>query len=67
MGKRILLSVFTAALFWSTAIVFAQEQAPAPVFKEGDTWQFNIARKGQIAFRLIKTTGRMNCPLHKEP
>ena len=49
MSKRILFSVFAAVIFWSTAIVFAQEQAPAPVFKEGDTWQFNIARKGQIA------------------
>ena len=49
MSKRILFSVFAAALFWSTAIVFAQEQAPAPSFKEGDTWQFNISRKGQIA------------------
>ena len=28
MSKRILFSVFAAALFWSTAIVFAQEQAP---------------------------------------
>ena len=49
MNKRILLSVFAVAVFWSTAIVFAQEQAPAPTFKEGDTWQFNISRKGQIA------------------
>src|SRR5262245_23383624 len=49
MTKRILFSVFAAALFWSTAVVFAQEQAPAPSFKDGDTWQFNIFRKGQIA------------------
>jgi hypothetical protein len=49
MSKRILLSIFAAALFWSTAVVFTQEQAPAPSFKEGDTWQFNISRKGQIA------------------
>ena len=49
MSKRILFSVFAAALFWSTAVVFAQEQAAAPSFKEGDTWQFNISRKGQIA------------------
>lgn len=47
MTKTILLSVL-AAVIWSTAILFAQEQAPAPVHKEGDTWQFNIFRKGQI-------------------
>src|SRR5262245_17285090 len=49
MSKRILFSVFAAAIFWSTVIVLAQEQAPAPSFKDGDTWQFNISRKGQIA------------------
>ena len=48
MSKRILLSVFAAAIFWSTAIVLAQEQAPAPVHKEGDTWQINISRQGQV-------------------
>jgi len=37
-----------AAIFCSTAIVFAQEQAPAPSYKEGDTWQFNISRKEQL-------------------
>jgi hypothetical protein len=49
MTKSILLSVLAAAIFWSTAILFSQEQAPAPSFKVGDTWQFNISRKGQIA------------------
>jgi hypothetical protein len=48
MAKQIRLFVLVAAIFWSTAILFAQEQAPAPVHKEGDTWQFNIFRKGQI-------------------
>jgi hypothetical protein len=48
MSKRILFSVFAAALFWSTAIVLAQEQASAPSFKEGDTWQINISRQGQV-------------------
>jgi hypothetical protein len=47
MTKTILLSVFVAVIFWTTAVL-AQEQAPAPSFKEGDTWQFNIFRKGQI-------------------
>ena len=49
MAKPILLFGFAAITFWSTAILFAQEQAPAPVHKEGDTWQFNISRKGQIS------------------
>jgi hypothetical protein len=47
MTKPILFAVL-AAIFSSTAILFAQEQAAAPVHKEGDTWQFNISRKGQI-------------------
>jgi hypothetical protein len=48
MTKTILLSVLVAVILWNTAILFAQEQAPAPVYKEGDTWQFNIFRKGYI-------------------
>jgi hypothetical protein len=48
MAKPILLVVFATAIFWSTALL-AQEQAPAPSFKEGDTWQFNISRKEQFA------------------
>jgi hypothetical protein len=49
MNNRMLSLGFALALFFSTAIILAQEQAPAPSFKEGDTWQFNISRKGQIA------------------
>ena len=49
MNKLILSVGFAAALFWSTVIVLAQEQAAAPVHKEGDTWQFNFSRKGQVA------------------
>src|SRR4029453_6222216 len=48
MNKAFLFSIFAVAISWSTAVVFAQEQAPAPSFKEGDTWQFNISRKGQL-------------------
>jgi hypothetical protein len=57
MSKRILLSVFAVALAWSTAIVLAQEQAPAPSFKEGDTWQFNITRKGQAVSSTAQLAG----------
>ena len=49
MAKQIRLFVLAAAIFWTTAILFAQEQAPVPSFKEGDTWQFNTIRKGQLA------------------
>jgi hypothetical protein len=49
MSKRILFFGFALAIFWSTALVLAQEQAAAPVHKEGDTWQFNFSRKGQVA------------------
>src|SRR5215831_7268904 len=49
MARPILLSVLAAAIFLSTAILIAQEQAAAPTFKEGDTWQFNISRKEQFA------------------
>jgi hypothetical protein len=39
----------------SMAISSAQDQAPAPVFKEGDTWQFNRTNKGQT----VSTTERI--------
>jgi hypothetical protein len=49
MAKPILVFVVAAIIVWTTAILFAQEQVAVPSFKEGDTWQFNISRKGQIA------------------
>ena len=39
-------SSLSLSLSLSLATVSAQEQAPAPAFKGGDTWQFNIVRKG---------------------
>jgi hypothetical protein len=36
-------------VFLAIAHLSAQESAPAPTFKDGDTWQINISRKGQIA------------------
>jgi hypothetical protein len=47
MAKPTLLFIFVAVIFCGTTILFSQEQAPAPVHKGGDTWQFNICRKGQ--------------------
>jgi hypothetical protein len=46
MSKRFIVFLLALALVWSTAILFAQEQAPSPAFKEGDIWQFNISRQG---------------------
>jgi hypothetical protein len=43
-----LFSIMNVLLFCSVIIVFAQDQASAPSFKEGDTWQFNIARQGGV-------------------
>jgi hypothetical protein len=36
------------SLSLSVATVAAQEQAPAPSLKDGDTWQFNFTNKGQV-------------------
>jgi hypothetical protein len=36
---------FAVALFWSTTVSSAQEQAPAPAYKEGDSWQFKVLEK----------------------
>ena len=57
MNKRILSLGFAVALSWSTAVVFAQEQAPAPAFKDGDTWQINLTRKDQVASLSSQTEG----------
>ena len=48
MSRRILSLGFAVALFWSTVIVLAQEQA-APSYKEGDTWQFKITHTNSVA------------------
>ena len=48
MNRRIFIVSFAIALFWTSVITLAQEQAPVPSFKDGDTWQINITRKGQF-------------------
>jgi hypothetical protein len=45
------------AFFFSSDIVLAQEQAPAPSFKEGDTWQFSLTQKGQQVSTSERFTG----------
>jgi hypothetical protein len=67
MNKRILFSIFAAVLFWSTAIVLAQEQAAAPSFKDVILGSSIFPGRGRLPVRQIKTTECMNCPLHKEP
>jgi hypothetical protein len=46
MKRKSFAMVFFFGLSLSPGGVTAQESAPAPSFKEGDTWQFNITRKG---------------------
>lgn len=39
---RKLVPTFSLALLLSSVCAFSQEQAPAPVFKDGDFWQFKV-------------------------
>jgi hypothetical protein len=48
MIKRLVFFVLIGFVV-SAGEVRAQESAPAPNFKEGDTWRINITRTGQIA------------------
>src|ERR1700693_3977028 len=42
-------SYLMVALFFSmSSFLFAQAQAPAPVFKDGDTWQLKFEPHGQL-------------------
>ena len=41
---RIILSVYLGVLLWVVPYSYAQ-QADKPVFKDGDTWQFNVTEK----------------------
>jgi hypothetical protein len=50
--------VFRLALFFCIAAsASGQDQAPAPVFKEGDTWQFNRTNKGQLVSSSERISG----------
>jgi hypothetical protein len=49
MKHRFLSWSLAIAVSLATTSVFAQDQAPAPSFKEGDTWQFNITHKNYAA------------------
>ncbi|MGE5305439.1 MAG: hypothetical protein ACM3TN_19190 [Alphaproteobacteria bacterium] len=57
MNKGMLSVGFAIALFWSSAIALAQEQAPAPSYKEGDTWQYKRDQKGQIVSSSERISG----------
>ena len=56
-SKRVHFSVVVLAFFWSIATVSAQDQAPAPSFKDGDTWQINRTAKGQRTSSSERVTG----------
>ena len=47
MLKKLSLTLSLAVIIWLVTAPFAHAQAPAPVFKEGDTWQLKFAPKGQ--------------------
>jgi hypothetical protein len=49
MTKGFLLFALILAFCFTTGAVTGQESAPAPAFKEGDSWQVNFARKDQVA------------------
>jgi len=49
MKTRVWFLLLVTALTVCTALSFAQEQAPAPVFKDGDTWKFNRIVKGRAS------------------
>jgi hypothetical protein len=57
MKKQMFFFLLAIALFWSNTHTFAQDQVPAPAFKEGDTWQFNISRQDQIASSTAQNEG----------
>jgi hypothetical protein len=48
MKNRILFLMVVLALSFLCSSVSAQDQAPTPSFKDGDTWQFNITRLGGL-------------------
>jgi hypothetical protein len=56
-SKPVQFSIGVLTLLWSVTTVWAQEQAPAPSFKDGDTWQFNITAKGQRTSSSERFTG----------
>lgn len=47
MAVRVLRSFCVGLVFMVSASASAQEQAPAPSFKDGDAWQFTIKSEGQ--------------------
>jgi hypothetical protein len=57
MIKQFFSFVLAISFFSISAGVGAQDQVPAPSFKEGDTWQFNVTRKKGIASSTELTEG----------
>ena len=75
--KRLSVSlVAITLLLFGSLYVSAQEQAAKPTFKEGDTWQFNVSRKGSSVqaseallgmYELTIQTGRLRLFQWKVP
>lgn len=45
MKKKLFPAAMLGIVLIFASILFAQEQAPAPVFQEGDTWVFRVTEK----------------------
>jgi hypothetical protein len=45
MNKRIMAFLLVIAVCFVSGTLYSQDQVSAPVFKDGDTWLFNIARE----------------------
>jgi hypothetical protein len=57
MTKNNLSYPMFVLFIWLTGLALAQEQAPEPVFKDGDTWQINITRKDQPSSSTTRVEG----------
>jgi hypothetical protein len=53
--KRLYLII--ALSLWIANAASAQDQVPAPAFKEGDTWQINITRRDQVGTTTAQNEG----------
>ena len=57
MANRLGLTLSVALILWIATASFARAQAPAPVFKEGDAWQFKFVGKDFISTSTDRVDG----------
>jgi hypothetical protein len=75
MNRLLFSSVLTALLLLAAFNVMGQEQAPAPVYKEGDFWQFRLGKRpieatikdGKLRFFEPKPDQRTELDVEKFP